>query len=103
MLVTLIPQQSSKCKICNARKSVFLKEYKPNKKQKQFLQIINMLYCSKFKKHTDGVCPNKLVMMANINIKGTARGAECLAIKSFSDKITDKYELETIVTQFLLY
>ena len=62
-----------------------------------------MLYCSKFKKHTDGVCPNKLVMTTNINIKGTARGTECLAIKSFSDKITDKYELETIVTQFLLY
>ena len=33
-LVNIIPQQSSKCKICNARKSVFVKEYKPNKKQK---------------------------------------------------------------------
>ena len=33
-LVNLIPQQSSKCKTCNARKSVFVKEYKPNKKQK---------------------------------------------------------------------
>ena len=32
-LVNLIPQQSSKCKTCNARKSVFVKEYKPNKKQ----------------------------------------------------------------------
>ena len=28
MLVNLIPQQSSKCKTCNARKSVFVKEYK---------------------------------------------------------------------------
>ena len=33
-LVNLIPQQSSKCKFCNARKSVFVKQYKPNKKQK---------------------------------------------------------------------
>ena len=33
-LVNLIPQQSSKCKACNARKSVFVKECKPNKKQK---------------------------------------------------------------------
>ena len=29
MLVNLIPQQSSKCKSCNARESVFVKEYKP--------------------------------------------------------------------------
>ena len=28
-LVNLIPQQSSKCKSCNPRKSVFVKEYKP--------------------------------------------------------------------------
>ena len=34
MLVNLIPQQSSKCEICNAKKSVFVKEYKHNKKQK---------------------------------------------------------------------
>ena len=34
MLVNLIPQQNSKCKTCHAKKSVFVKEYKPNKKQK---------------------------------------------------------------------
>ena len=34
MLVNLIPQQSSRCKDCNAKKSVFVKEYKPNKKKK---------------------------------------------------------------------
>ena len=33
-LVNLILQQISKCKTCNTRKSVFVKEYKPNKKQK---------------------------------------------------------------------
>ena len=27
ILVNLIPQQSSKCKICNARKSFFVEEY----------------------------------------------------------------------------
>ena len=37
MLINLIKQQSSKCK---ARKSVLGKEYKPDKKQKWFLQIV---------------------------------------------------------------
>ena len=62
-----------------------------------------MLCCSKCKKHTDDVCPKKLVMITNINIKGTSRCAECLAIKSSSEKMKGKDELETIVTQFLLY
>ena len=44
-----------------------------------------MIYCLKCKKHTDGVCPKKLVMMTNINIKGTLRCAKSLAIKLFSD------------------
>ena len=30
MLVNLVAQQSSKCKDCNARKSVFVKEHKSN-------------------------------------------------------------------------
>ena len=34
MLVSLIPQQSSKCKSYDARKSAFLKDCKPDKKQK---------------------------------------------------------------------
>ena len=34
MLVNLIPQQSSKCETCNSKKQVFVKECKPNKKQK---------------------------------------------------------------------
>ena len=45
-----------------------------------------MLYCSKCKKHTDVVGPKKLVMMTNINIKGTSRCTKYLAIKSISDK-----------------
>ena len=45
----------------------------------------------------------KLVMITDISIKETSSCAECLAIKSFSDKMKDKDELETIVTQFLLY
>ena len=43
----------------------------------------------------------KLVMMTNINIKGTSRYAKCLAIYTIFDKITNKYELE-IVFQFLI-
>ena len=62
-----------------------------------------MVYCSKCKKNADGVCPKELVMITNISIKGTSRWAECLAIKSFSDKKKEKDELETTVTQFLLY
>ena len=46
--VNLIPQQSSKCKTCNARKPVFAKkEGKPYKKKKWFSQIIkhaNLLF-----------------------------------------------------------
>ena len=34
MLVNLIPQQSSKCETCDAKISVFVKEFKPNKTQK---------------------------------------------------------------------
>ena len=42
------------------------------------------------------------MMIANIKIKGVSRSADCLAIKSFVDKIKDKDELETIITQFTL-
>ena len=66
--------------------SRYKRKKKTDKKQKQFLQIINMLYCSKCKKHTDVVGPKKLVMMTNINIKGTSRCTKCLAIKSILDK-----------------
>ena len=47
MLVNLIQQQSSKCETCNAKKPVFVKEYKPNKKQKQhkFLQVTKRCIC----------------------------------------------------------
>ena len=34
MSVNLIPQQNSNCDSCNVRKSVFVKEYKPDKEQK---------------------------------------------------------------------
>ena len=45
MLVNLKPQQISKYKNCDAKKSVSVKEYKPNKKQKQFLQITKTCIC----------------------------------------------------------
>ena len=43
-------------------------------------------------------------MITNIKIKVSrvSRCADCLAIKSFVDKIKDKYELETIINQLLL-
>ena len=61
-----------------------------------------MFYCSQCKKHTDEACTKKLIMRTNIKIKRVSRCADCLAIKSVVDKIKDKYELETIVAQFLL-
>ena len=43
-------------------------------------------------------------MITNIKIKVSrvSRCADCLAVKSFVDKIKDKYELETIINQLLL-
>ena len=43
-----------------------------------------------------------MIEITKIEIKGVSRCADFLRIKSFVDKIKDKYELETIVTQFLL-
>ena len=40
-------------------------------------------------------------MMTNIKIKGISRCADCLANKSFFDKIKDKDELEVIVSQLV--
>ena len=59
-------------------------------------------YCSGCKKHTDSICPKKLIMMANKKIKRKSRCADCLANKHFSDTIKHKSELEIIVSQFLI-
>ena len=62
-----------------------------------------LAYCSGCKKHTDNnICPKKLIMMTNKEIKGKSRCADCMANKSFSDKIKHKSELEIIVSQFLI-
>ena len=45
----------------------------------------------------------KIIMITNIKIKGVSKRSKCLAVKSFVDKIKDKHELETIVTQFLFH
>ena len=46
--------------------------------------------------------PKKTVMLTNIKIKGISRCADCLANKSFFNKVKDKDELEFIVSQFLI-
>ena len=61
-----------------------------------------LTYCSGCKKHTDNICPKKLIMITNKKIKGKSRCANCMADKSFSDKIKHKNELEIIVPQFLI-
>ena len=66
MLVILILQQSLKCKTCNARKSVFVKE----KKKIAFANYKTCkLIAQNVKKHTYNVCPKKLIIMTNIKIK----------------------------------
>ena len=58
------------------------------------------IYCSECKKHTDNVYPKNLVMMTNKVIKGTSKCADCMAIKSFSDKLKHKSQLEIFVSIF---
>ena len=59
-------------------------------------------YCLGCKKHTDNMCPKKLVIMKNRKIRGKSRCADCLANKLFSDKKKHKHELEVSVSQFLI-
>ena len=58
-----------------------------------------LTYRSGRKKHTDNTCPKELIMMTNKEIKGKSRCADCMANKSFSDKIKHKSELKIIVSQ----
>ena len=57
-------------------------------------------YCSGFKNHADNICSTKIIMMANIKIKGCAI---CMTNKLYSDKTNHKTELEIIMSQFLIY
>ena len=58
-----------------------------------------LTYCSKCEKNLS----KNLIRITNIKIKGKSRCADCLANKSFFDKIKDKDELEIIVSQFLTF
>ena len=60
------------------------------------------IYCSRCKKYTDNACPKKLVIMTNKKIKGKSKCDGCMAVRSFSDKVENKYGLETVVFQFLI-
>ena len=59
-------------------------------------------YCSKCEKHTYSVCLEKLNMMTKVKSKGILRCADCLAHKSFLDKLKVKDDLEIIEPQFLI-
>ena len=58
-------------------------------------------YCLGCIKHTNNVCPKDL-FMTNKKLKGKSRCANCMANKSFSDKIKHKSELEIVVSRFLI-
>ena len=47
-------------------------------------------YCSVCKKHTNNICPIKLVMMTSKKIKGKSRCADSLGNKLFSGRIKHK-------------
>ena len=57
-------------------------------------------YCSGCKNHADNICSTKIIMMANIEVKGCAI---CMTNKLYSDKTNHKTELEIIMSQFLIY
>ena len=57
------------------------------------------IYCSRYKKFTDNPCPKKLVIITNKKIKGKSRCADCMAIRSFSDK---KNGIEAVLFQFFI-
>ena len=57
-----------------------------------------LTYCSWCKKHTDNICPKKLIMMKNEKFKAKSRFTGCMANISFSDKIKHKSELWIIVS-----
>ena len=60
-------------------------------------------YCLGCKKHTDNICPKKL-MMKNKKIKGKSRCADCMADKLLFDEIKHKSGWDIIVPQiFLIY
>ena len=59
-----------------------------------------LIYCSGCKKRTDNICPKELIMMTNKVIKGKSRCVDCMANKSFSNKIKLESELEIIVSIF---
>ena len=61
-----------------------------------------LTYFSGCKKYTDNICPRKLVILTNKKLKGKSRCANCMANKSFSDRIKHKSELEVFVSQFLI-
>ena len=61
-----------------------------------------LTYCSGGKKQINKICPKELIMITNKEIKGKWRCTNCMANKSFSDKIKHKSKLEIIVSQFLI-
>ena len=66
-VVNKLMSQKSVCAECGADCglwSIFVKEYKPDKKNKSFHKLQNMhLYCKKFKKHTGNMFPKKKICL----------------------------------------
>ena len=61
------------------------------------------IYCENCKKHTECTHPKLPVIISNKKWKVKSKCAECLADRTFFDKINDEYDLEQLVNHFLLY
>ena len=97
-VVNKLIAQESICADCGSKKSVFVKEYKPNKKQKQFLQVTKTC-----KQHTGNTFPKKLILISKNKIKGKSKCAICLTERTFIHEIEDKYCLESELEIYLQF
>ena len=61
------------------------------------------IYCKKCKKHTSNTSSNKLVLIKKNKIKGKSKCAVCLTERTFTDKIEDKYDLESELEVYLQF
>ena len=59
-------------------------------------------YCSRCKKHTDNICPKKVIMSNKVIKEKSICGDSMASNKSFSDKIKHRSERDIIASQLLL-
>ena len=61
------------------------------------------IYCTKHKKYTGNMLPNKLILISKNKIKGKSKCAICSTERTFIDKIEDEYDLESELEVYLQF